>query len=43
MVIYSTKLIKEISKNEFKHLIKGKKVEDSPHAIIIVQNQTWYL
>lgn len=33
MGIYSTKPVKEISKDEFRLLIKGKKVVVSPHAI----------
>ena len=39
MGIYSTKPIKEISKEEFKYLIKGKKVVVSPHAIWHLSNQ----
>lgn len=39
MGIYSTKPIKEISKEEFKHLVKGKKVIVSSHAIWHLSNQ----
>ena len=39
MGIYSTKPIKEISKEEFKDLIKGKEVVVSPHAIWHLSNK----
>lgn len=39
MGIYSTKPVKEIGKEEFKHLIKGKKVVVSPHAIWHLSNR----
>lgn len=39
MGIYSTKPIKEISKEEFKHLIKGKKIVVSPHALWHLSNR----
>lgn len=39
MGIYSTKPVTEISREEFRHLIKGKKVIVSPHAIWHLSNQ----
>ncbi len=39
MGIYSTKPVKEISKEEFKLLIKGKEVVVSPHAIWHLSNR----
>ncbi len=39
MRIYTTKPVKEISKDEFKHLIKGKEVVVSPHAIWHLSNR----
>jgi hypothetical protein len=39
MGIYSTRPIKEIDREEFKSLIKGKKVIISPHAIWHLSNQ----
>src|SRR3989344_7683130 len=39
MGIYSTKPVKEISKEEFKRLIRGKEIGVSPHAIWHLSNQ----
>ena len=39
MGIYSTKPVQEISKEEFKHLIRGKKVVILPHAVWHLSNQ----
>jgi 23S rRNA G2069 N7-methylase RlmK/C1962 C5-methylase RlmI len=39
MGIYSTKTIKEVSKEEFKYLIKGKRVIASPHVIWHLSNR----
>ncbi len=39
MGIYSTKPVKEISKEEFKTLLKGKNVVVSPHAIWHLSNR----
>ena len=39
MGIYSTKPVKEIRKEEFKRLIKGKKIIISPHAIWHLSNR----
>ncbi len=38
MEIYSTKPVKEVSKEEFQYLIKGKEVMISPHAIWHLSN-----
>ena len=39
MGIYSTKPVKEIGGEDFKHLIKGKRVVVSPHAIWHLSNR----
>ena len=39
MVIYTTKPIKEISKDEFKYLIKEKEITISNHALWHLSNQ----
>ena len=39
MGTYSTKPVKEVSKEEFQYLIKGKEVMISPHAIWHLSNR----